>query len=239
MSSIAVVVGGTRRVGRWVSEALLVQGAEVHAIYRQDAGAAQQCQQELRQSGYELAIHQVDAADGVALQEVIDGIAAAGDLELLVNCAGGAVSGPLLETDPAALHEVWASNVLTVHNAVRAALPYLRACRGRVINFLSISTDTARAFRQVPAYAAAKAMLAGYSRSLARELAADQVTVNCIALGVTGLAPEGVAAQDPELLPSGRAVRQEDVAAAVWYLAGPAAEQVSGTVINLSGGWGL
>jgi 3-oxoacyl-[acyl-carrier protein] reductase len=239
MSNAAIVVGGTRRVGRWVSEALLVHGLDVHAIYRADDAAAENCRQELLDAGYDLAIHRVDAEDAEDLAAAVDDIAAGDGLALLVNCAGAAASGPLLETDPAMLRRLWESNVLTVHNAVRAAIPYLSASRGRIINFLSISADTARAFSHVPAYAAAKAMLASYSRSLARELAPPGVTVNCIALGVTDLAAEGVAPRDSTALPAGRAVSQQDVAAAVWYLAGPAAEQVSGTVINISGGWGL
>jgi NAD(P)-dependent dehydrogenase (short-subunit alcohol dehydrogenase family) len=240
MSNTAIVVGGTRRVGRWVSEALLVHGLDVHAIYRADDEAADRCRRELGDAGYGLAVHRADATDAGALGGAIDGIAAAGDgLGLLVNCAGRAASGPLTETDPAALRGLWESNLLTVHNAVRAAAPHLRASRGRIINFLSVSADTARAFSHVPAYAAAKAMLASYSRSLARELAQSGVAVNCIALGVTDLSAEGVAPHDPAALPAGRAVGQEDVAAAVWFLVGPGAEQVSGTVINISGGWGL
>jgi len=239
MSNAAIVVGGTRRVGRWVSEALLVHGLDVHAIYRADDAAAENCRRELLDAGYDLAIHRADAEREADLAAVVEDIAASAGLALLVNCSGAAASGPLLATEPATLQRLWQSNVLTVHNAVRAAIPYLSASRGRIINFLSISADSARAFSHVPAYAAAKAMLASYSRSLARELALQGVTVNCIALGVTDLAAEGVAPQDPAALPAGRAVSQEDVAAAVWYLAGPAAEQVSGTVINISGGWGL
>jgi len=239
MSNTAIVVGGTRRVGRWVSEALLVNGLDVHAIYRADDDAAARCRQELMDAGYELAVHCADATNDGALAQVIDNIAASAGLGLLVNCAGRAASGPLLETEAAVLRGLWESNVLAVHNAVRAAAPYLRASRGRIINFLSISADITRAFHSVPAYAAAKAMLASYSRSLARELAEQQVTVNCIALGVTELAADGVPPHDFARLPAGTAVSQEDVAAAVWYLAGPAAEQVSGTVINISGGWAL
>lgn len=239
MGRNAIVVGGTRRVGRWVSEALLVDEFRVHALYRSDDDAAKRCRQELSTAGYELATQRVDAADGAALKDVVDGIAAEDGLELLVNCGGRAASGSLLGTDADELRDIWASNVLTVHNAVLAATPYLKAGGGSIVNFLSISADTARAFRQVPAYAAAKAMLGSYSRSLARELAPAGVRVNCIALGVTDLPAEGVPAPDPADLPAGRAVGQADVAAALWYLTAPASEQVNGTVVNLSGGWGL
>lgn len=240
MPKTAVVIGGTRRVGRWVSEALLIEDLVVHAVYRQDDTAAESCREELIKTGYDLAIHRVDATDDDALREVIDHIAGdARGLGVLVNCVGAAAAGSLLATSGNDLNGLWRSNVLSVHNAVRAAVPYLRINGGRIVNFLSVGADTARAFRHIPAYAAVKAALASYSRSLARELIPDGITVNCIALGITDLPAEEVPAINPVDLPSGRAVTQEDVAAAVWYLTGPASAQVTGTVINLSGGWAL
>lgn len=239
MGNIAIVVGGTRRIGRWVSEALLVNEYEVHALYREDDAAAELCRTELQQSGYTLHTHRVDAADAEALAEVINSIAAGAELALLVSCAGLAASGPLLNTSTEDLFKLYESNVATAHNAVMAVMPHMRKPGGRIINFLSIGADTARAFRYVPAYAAAKAMLASYSRSLARELAPQGVTVNCLALGIAEIEPEDVPGTEAGKLPSGRAVNQEDLAAAIWYLAGPSAEQVTGTVLNVSGGWAL
>jgi 3-oxoacyl-[acyl-carrier protein] reductase len=142
--------------------------------------------------------------------------------------------------------------VLGVHNGVRAALPYLREAGkaageenaerptgGRIVNFITASSDTGRAFRDIGAYAAAKAMLFSYSRSLAKELAPDGITVNCISLGVADHAPEGVPPIDPAKIPSGRFVNEEDLAAALWYLTSPPASQVTGTVLNLGGGFNL
>ena len=82
-------------------------------------------------------------------------------------------------------------------------------------------------------------MLASYARSLARELADDNVTVNCIALGITALTPDGVPRIEEAQLPMKRYVTQEDVAAAVWYLTGAGSAQFTGTVLNLSGGFGF
>ena len=240
MEQTAIVIGGTRRIGRWVSEALCVQETRVHAVYARDDASARNCRAELAQAGFDLAVHRTDATDAEAVRGTIESIATdAGGLHILVNCAGRGASGPLLTTGPEELEVVWRSNMLSVHHTVTAAAQYLKLSRGRIINFLSIGADSARAFRQVPAYAAAKAMLASYSRSLARELAPAGVTVNCIALGITELPPEGVPGQDPAELPTGRAVAQEDLAAALWYLTGPASGQVTGTVVNLSGGWAL
>ena len=74
MSNTAIVVGGTRRIGRWVSEALLVNEYEVHALYRENDESAALCRSELEQSGYTLHPHRVNAADSAALTSVIDAI---------------------------------------------------------------------------------------------------------------------------------------------------------------------
>jgi NAD(P)-dependent dehydrogenase (short-subunit alcohol dehydrogenase family) len=238
--AVAIVVGGTRRVGRWCSEALLVAGHTVYAIFHHDQAAADRTASELAAGGFTLHLRQVDATDESAMAGVIDSIATeAGRIDILVNCAGPSMTGALTSIDARNFEALWRGNVLSVHNAVCASSKYLRLNGGRIVNFLSISADTQRSFREVPAYAACKAMLASYSRSLARELAGHGVTVNCISLGVTDLPAEGAPAYLEETLPSGRFVTQEDVAAALWYLTGPASVQVTSTVVNLSGGFGL
>jgi NAD(P)-dependent dehydrogenase (short-subunit alcohol dehydrogenase family) len=238
--AVAVVVGGTRRVGRWCSEALLVGGHEVYAVFRSDQASADRCAAELAAGGFTLHLRQADAADEAAVAGVIDSVAAqAGGLGILVNAAGPSLSGPASAASAAELEALWRGNVLAVHNVSRAALRYLRLGGGRIVNFLSAGTDSARSFHSIPLYAASKAMLASYSRSLARETAGHGVTVNCISLGVTDLPAEGAPAYAEDQLPTGRYVTQDDVAAALWYLTGPASGQVTGSVLNLAGGFGL
>ena len=256
MPTISVVVGGTRRVGRWVSEALLVAGHRVHAIYGFDQGSAFGFANDMRDAEYELKVHQADALQEAQLRTVMDAIAQAeGGINVLVNSWGPSVFGPLADTSASELEGMFRGNVLSVHNSVRAALPYLREAGraanneapqesdrpsgGRIVNFLTAASDTGRAFRDIGAYGAAKAMLSSYSRSLAKELAPDGVTVNCISLGVAAHSPEGVPEIDPAKIPSGRFVNEEDIAAALWYLTSPPASQVTGTVINLGGGFNL
>jgi 3-oxoacyl-[acyl-carrier protein] reductase len=255
MPTVSVVVGGTRRVGRWASEALLVAGHRVHALYGSDQESAFGFANDMHEAQYELKVHQVDALDMSRLKHTIDAIAQAeGGINVLVNSWGPSVFGPLTETTSEELEQMFRGNVLGVHNAVRAALPHLRQAGklalqdegraerpvgGRIVNFIAAASDTGRAFRDIAAYGAAKAMLHGYSRSLARELAPDGITVNCISLGVANHPPEGVPHVDPAKIPSGRFVNEEDLAAALWYLTSPPASQVTGTVINLGGGFNL
>jgi NAD(P)-dependent dehydrogenase (short-subunit alcohol dehydrogenase family) len=237
----ALVIGGTRRVGRWVSEALLIEGHSVHAAYRSRGTDAQQCVDELARAGYTLTTVQADAADAGQIAQAISASAQElGGLDILVYAPGASLHEKLLATDAQSARRLVESNALGLHHCVLAAVPYLRLDGGgSIISFLSVSNDTPRAFRDMPMYAAAKAMQASYSRSLARELAGDHITVNAIALGITQLPAEGAAEYGADRLPSGRAVSQEDVAAAVWYLTGPASRQLTGSVLNLSGGFGL
>jgi 3-oxoacyl-[acyl-carrier protein] reductase len=239
--AVALVIGGTRRVGRWASEALLAAGYTVHATFRSRGQDAEACVADMAQAGYRLLISQLDCADEQAVERAAGAMAQEhGGLDMLVYCPGVSLAEKLMRTSGVdALHLVQ-SNVLGFHHCVRAAVPYLRLSpAGRIVNFISISTDSARAFRDMPLYSACKAMLASYTRSLARELAGDGITANSIALGITTLTPEGAAAYDPASLPAKRAVNGEDVAAALWQLTGPASGQLTGSVLNLSGGWGL
>jgi 3-oxoacyl-[acyl-carrier protein] reductase len=281
MAPVAIVVGGTRRVGRWVSEALLVAGHRVHALYHSDEAAARTFVYEMHEAGYHVEAHRADALDQEQLTERITSIVEAeGALHTLVNCWGPSITGSLVGTSGVELELMFRGNVLSVHHAVLAAIPYLRDAGraanehagaqrdsdaepgsgdapaegtesngaagddrrpsgGRIINFITAASETARAYRDIAAYAASKAMLYSYSRSLARELAGDGVTVNCISLGVAGHPPEGVPMIPTERIPTGRFVDEEDVAAALWYLTSPPASQVTGTVLNLGGGFNL
>ena len=233
-------MGGTRRIGRWAAEALAVAGHSVHALYQRDDTAATEFSAAMAQGGLNITLHRVDALERTLLGDTVALIAGEeGSIGILVNSMGPAAQGRLSAIDPLELERLWRGNVLAVHHSVQACLPYLRIAGGRIVNFLSIGADSNKAFSDVPAYAACKAMLASYSRSLARELASEGITVNCIAPGITAQPADGAPSLDAARLPTGRQVEQEDIAAALWYLTGPASGQVTGTVINLSGGFAL
>lgn len=238
--AVAIVVGGTRRVGRWVSEALLVEGHSVHALFRSDGDSAARFQDEMQAAGYKLATHRQNALDYDGLLELADKIASdEGSIDILVNSTGSAAEGSIIGSEASTLQRLFDDNVVAVHNSVRATARYLRAGGGSVVNFLSAGNDSVRSYRSIPLYAAAKTALASYSRSLARELAPDNVTVNCIALGITELSAEGVPEVASENVPCQLHVTQQEVAGAIWYLTGSTARQTTGTVITISGGFGV
>ncbi len=236
----ALVIGGTRRVGRWVSESLLVAGYNVAAVYREQEETALRFRAEMQAAGYMLDVIQTDATDAAECSDVVQSVAAAGEgLDVLAICTGAAAHGPLTATSSSEFERIWQANVLAAHNAVIAAKPFIRLKQGRIIMFLTAGAETMKAYRDIPVYGACKAMLSSYCRSLAREMAAHKSTVNCVALGVTDLPAEGVPSIDHDKLPTGEPVTQDDVCAAIWYLTGPASRQTTGTVINLGGGFGL
>ncbi len=236
----ALVTGGTRRIGRWVSEALLIEGYQVMAVYREQTEAAEKFQQEMANAGYSLGLLKADVRYPTQAKDAVQQAAIGGNgLDVVVCCPGPATTGALVATSSDELEELWRGNMLSVHNVVAPAAVFLRQSKGRVIGFLSAGTDTQKAFKDVPAYAACKAMLASYLRSLAKELAPGGVTVNAIAPGITELVPIGVHGYSASELPTGKAVTQDDIAAAIWYLTSPTSAQVTGTVLNVGGGFGL
>ncbi|MCC7477232.1 SDR family oxidoreductase [bacterium] len=238
MADKAVIVGGTRRVGRWCSEALLAAGWSVLALYRSGADEAAAFHAELEAAGLPLGIAQADAASEGALKQPLEDYCGADPLRLLVYSAGPASRGPLSALDSAGLEDLWRANVLGFHNAVRSSLQHMQ--RGSaIIGFISAGNETLRAYREVAAYGACKTMLASYCRSLARELAPRGIAVNCIALGVTDLPPEGVPAISADAIPAGELVGQEDLARALWQLSRADSAVLTGSVINLGGAFGL
>lgn len=236
-----MVVGGTRRVGRWVTEALLVEGIHTCAAFHDKKDEASKFAAALKASGYALNLAQADfTKEDQAKNAVMAAAEAYGGLDILVYCPGPSESGSLVGLSPKGLEHLWQVNMLGFHNAVTAAAPYLRQSQnGRIIGFATAGADSLKAYSTIPGYSATKSMLVSYCRSLAKELAPGGVTVNCIAPGITELPAEGAPDFDVEKLPSGRKVSQEHIASAIWYLISPAASQTSGSVINISGGFGL
>jgi 3-oxoacyl-[acyl-carrier protein] reductase len=236
---LAVVAGGTRRIGRWASEALLELGYAVIALYRTGDEAAAEFRRWAEQRRFELSTTRLDCTDPAAVTEWVGRELGAQTVDMLVASLGQGASGSIVTTTPDDFSALWRSNVLAVHNLVHSLAPLLRQPGGKVVTFAIPGADSVRGFREVPLYGACKSALVSYTRSLARELAPRGISANCIALGITALAAEGVPAYDPAKLPAGRAVQQAELAALLRFLASPEAGQLTGSVLPLSGGFGL
>jgi 7-alpha-hydroxysteroid dehydrogenase len=182
----------------------------------------------------------LDAAAGLA-QAAVD---AFGRLDIVVNNVGGALPRPFLATTPRHLVDAFAFNVAVAHSLTQAAVPHLLAAAdsgtGSVV---SITSAVGRAAgRGYLAYGTAKAALAHYTRLAAADLA-PRIRVNAIAVGAVTtsaldivLTDETLRRQMERATPLGRIGDPQDVAAAVVFLASPAAGYITGKVIEVDGG---
>jgi NAD(P)-dependent dehydrogenase (short-subunit alcohol dehydrogenase family) len=233
-----LITGGARGLGRTFAAAAAAAGARVAiADILEDAGRA---------AAKELgaAFLPLDLASAASIESCITGAAAAlGGLDGLVNNGAITSSGgkTLEELDVETWDRVMAVNVRGTWLATRAALPHLRASgKGRVVN---VASDTALwGAPRLMAYVASKGAVIAMTRSMARELGADAITVNAVAPGLTLVeATEYVPAERHRMYLEGRAINRaqvpEDVCGAVTYLLSDAAGFVTGQLLAVNGGF--
>ncbi len=239
---VALVTGGSRGIGAAIARALADQGADVAVSYAASADKAEAVVRDLRDDGVRAKAFKADQADAKQVETLVHSVAKEfGRLDILVNnagvFAGGAVNDP--EADVSALERLFAVNVGGVTAAVRAAVQFMGE-GGRIITIGSVAGELS----PVPGfadYSATKAAVAGYTRGWARDLGAKGITVNTVQPGPidTDMAPKDGPVAD--MLKAGTALgrygKPEEVAAAVAFLAGPAAAYITGTTLNVDGGF--
>lgn len=239
---IALVTGGTRGIGAAVCRRLIEDGARhVHCCYGHDDAAARRLAEDLGERADRVTVHRVDVCDSDALEGLVaDTIRSHGVLEILVNCAGAPADRLLLRATPAHVRAALALNLESAIVASRAALAsMLRHRYGRIVNVGSVVASVGNAGQSL--YGAAKAALEGFTRSLAREVGAKGVTVNCVSPGYiateqTAALPEHLRERFLEATAVGRPGTPEDVAHAVAFLCSQEAGYVTGTVLHVNGG---
>jgi 3-oxoacyl-[acyl-carrier protein] reductase len=234
----AVVTGGTRGIGAAISRALLADGARVRATYLRDDDGARRFVESCAGCGERLSVHRFDVADAAAVQGFFASLD--GPLQVLVNNAGMRQDALLGMMSEEAFQRVLAVNLggafLMCKQAVRAMMG---ARYGRIVNVVSPSGRDGLAGQSN--YAAAKAGVVALSRSLALEVAARGITVNCVMPGfvltdmIRGLPAEKLEAFRASV-PVRRFGEPEEVAAAVRFLVSREAAYVTGTTIEVTGG---
>ena len=222
---LALVTGASRGIGAAIAEELARQGAKVVGTATTEEGAK-------KIDGRVLNVR--DPAQCDALVKEL------GDVAILVNNAGITRDNLALRMKDAEFDEVIDTNLRAVFRLSRAAMRGMMKARwGRIINITSVVGAAGNPGQAN--YAAAKAGVVGMAKSLARELGSRNITVNCVAPGfidtdmTRALSEEQKSALLAQI-PLGRLGRPEDVAAAVAYLASPAAAYVTGAVLHVNGG---
>ena len=231
---IALVTGASRGIGRAIALELAKQGARVLGTATTDAGA-----NSITQAGLTGKVLNVrDAAQSDALIAAIQ--KELGDIAILVNNAGVTRDNLALRMKDADWDEVMETNLRPVFRLSRAVMRGMMKARwGRIINITSVVGASGNPGQAN--YAAAKAGVVGMAKSLARELGSRNITVNCVAPGfidtdMTRALPQEQKQALLAQIPLGRLGAPEDVAAAVAYLASPAAAYVTGAVLHVNGG---
>ena len=240
---VALVTGGSRGIGRAIGVALGRLGAKVVLNYSSNEAAATEAAAAVAAAGGAAVTKRFDVADPAAVDAAFkEVVAAEGALHILVNNAGIAVNTLTLGAKDADWKRAIDVNLSGTFYCCRAALRALMKARdaGRIINITSITGEAGSA-GQAP-YVAAKAGIIGLTKTLAKEYSSRGITANAVSPGYIDTdmtATELPAERRAELLktiPLGRVGKPEDVAAAVAYLAGPAAAYVTGQVLRVNGG---
>ena len=239
-----LVTGGTRGIGRAIVEAFAAEGAQVAFTYRSSVDTAAAIEAQLRTDGVEVLSFQGDGAELSAAEEAVKGVVAAwGGLDVLVNNAGITRDGLLLRMSPDDWDTVMAVNLRSVFNFCKAACrPMMRQRKGRIINVSSVVGLGGNAGQTN--YAAAKAGILGFSRSLAKELGARKVTVNVVAPGfVETDMTAGMNEDQRKSLQGAIALRRgatpKEIAQPVLFLASDAASYITGHVLVVDGGMSM
>ena len=235
---IALVTGASRGIGAAIADRLAAQGATVIGTATSDSGA-----QAIGDRLAPLGGHgrKLDVVDGAGVEALIGAIAKQfGPVSILVNNAGITRDNLLMRMKDEEWQSILDTNLTSVYRTSKAVIRgMMKARKGRIINIASVIGVTGNAGQTN--YAAAKAGIIAFSKSLAKEIGSRGITVNVVAPGfidtdmtraLPDAAKEGLLSQ----IALGRLGEADDIAHAVAFLAGPAAGYITGETLHVNGG---
>jgi 3-oxoacyl-[acyl-carrier protein] reductase len=236
---VALVTGASRGIGRAIAMRLSVQGAVVVAAARGDNAAA--TAEEIRAGGGRADVLALDVTDGAAIESAIASVLERhGRIDVLVNNAGITRDQLMLRLKREDWDAVIATNLTSAYSLTQAVLkPMIRQRSGRIVCISSVVGQSGNAGQAN--YAASKAGLIGFAKSVALEVASRNITVNVVAPGMiatdmTAALPEKTREAIVARIPLGRLGASDDIAAAVCFLVSDEAAYITGQVLAVNGG---
>ena len=234
-----LVTGAARGIGAAIAKELAHNGADVAITYEKSADAAAALVRSIEELGRKAVAIQADSADPVAVKRSVDQAAERlGGLDILVNNAGVARLGPVETMSLADIDAILDVNVRAVVLAAQAAIAHLPT-GGRIITIGS-NVATRVPFGGLTVYSMSKSALLSFTQGLARELGPKDITVNLVHPGPTDTDMNPASGPMADTMRATMALprygKPEDIAAAVAFLASPAARHITGTGILVDGG---
>ncbi len=240
-NKVAVVTGAGRGIGRAIAVEMARAGADVALLYERNEQAAEETLALIRPLGRKAQAYRCDVGDFAATKDTVRQILADfGDISILVNNAGIVRDALVLMMQPEQFESVIRTNLTGAFHMIRhVSGHFVRKKAGRIINIASVTGIQGNAGQSN--YAAAKAGLIGMTKSVARELAAKNITVNAIAPGfietdMTATLSDEVSEAVRAKIPLRRMGTPEDVAGMAVFLASDLAAYITGEVIKVDGG---
>ena len=238
---VAIVTGGGRGIGRAIAVRIAREGANVAISYRSNDAAAEETAKAVREAGTKCEVFKGNVASPGDVEALFKGVSDAfGRVDILVNNAGITRDNLMMRMKEDEFDDVLQTNLKGTYLCTRAALrPMVRARWGRIVSVSSVVGLVGNAGQAN--YAASKAGIIGFTKSVAREVAQRGITVNAVAPGyveteLTGTLPEDVKDRIKARVPMGRFGEAEEVAEVVAFLAGEDAGYVTGQTIAVDGG---